>query len=306
MDAVISFNKVSEGSILAHNKITRFISDCFGGDILDSKEKYLANMMKPYDRVFIVNGLECFCDYRNEMRQFLEFHKNSKLYWATNDYKLTPSKPIREIMEAGDTTLLSTVEESLHKQKFYRKYQYINWNSLTLNLSFDYKSVSKPGGLIYYGAFRKGREKYFEKYFAQDLYEVHISTTKTNVDDFLAIDQDQIRFYPPFKWTNVISELCSFKFSIYLEDEASHKAYCSPANRFYECLSNGVVMLFDKSCKGTFDKAGIDISSYIVDSPQELAAKMKEIELDFIKHADIQRSWVGDGHKVNKEILRNI
>lgn len=306
MDAIISFNKVSDGSILAHNKITKFIAESFGGDILDSKEKYMASMMKPYDRVFIVNGLECFCDYRNEMRQFLEFHKNSKMYWATNDYKLSPSKPIREAMEAADTTLLSTVEEKLHKQKFYKKYQYVNWNSLTLNKSFDYKAVTKPKRLIYYGAFREGREKYFNKYFAQNLYEVHISTTKTNVDDFLAIDQDNIRFYPPFHWVDVISELSAFKFSIYLEDEASHKAYCSPANRFYECLSNGVVMLFDKSCLGTFTAAGIDIGNYLVDSPAELADKMNIIEQDFEKHADIQRAWVDEGHQKIRDLLRII
>lgn len=306
MDAIISFNKVSEGSILAHNKITKFIADSFGGDILDSKEKMLASMMKPYDRVFIVNGLECFCDYRDEMRQFLEFHKERQLYWATNDYKLAPSKPLREIMEAGKTTLLSTVEESLHKNKFYKKYQYVNWNSLTLNKSLDYKKIEKVGRLIYYGAFREGREKYFDKYFAQNLYEVHISTTRQNVDKFLAIDQDHIRFYPPFAWKNVISELCQFKFSIYLEDEASHKAYCSPANRFYECLSNGVVMLFDASCAGTFIAANIDISSYLVNSPQELEDKMNIIEKDFYKHADIQRNWVDESFKQIKEILRTI
>lgn len=300
MDAIISFNKVSDGSILAHNKITKFLNK-LGGEILDGKESFDRNMFKPYSRIFIVNGLECFCDYRKELKSFLSINKGKKMYWATNDYKLKPGREIREAMEASDTTLLSTVEESLHTQKFYKKYIYVNWNSLTLNKNADTSGVQRIDGLIYYGAFREGRKLYFEKYLSSELYPVRISTTKGNVKEFLALNK-KISMYNTFKWTNVISELCNFKYSIYIEDKASHEGYCSPANRFYECISNGVVVLFDVSTKHTFEQAGIDISGYIVDSDKGLLSKMQEIEPERLKHSEIQKSWV----KQEEDGIRNI
>jgi len=305
MDAIISFNKLSDNSILAHNKITKFLASYFGGEVLDSKEKMVASMLKPYDRVFIVNGLECFCDYREEMRKFVGFHAHCKLFWATNDYKLTPSKQLRELMERNNTTLLTTVEEALHKQKFYKKYVYVNWNSLTMNKNFDYTKINKRHGLIYYGAYREGRVDSFEKYFKNVPYTVLISTTRSNLEKFRALNE-QIKLFPPFGWANAISELSLFKYSIYIEDKASHKAYCSPANRFYECLSSGVVQFFDKECKHTFDRAGIDVSEYIVDSPAEIQEKMDWVEKDFHTHAEKQRGWVEDTKEEIANIIRGL
>jgi hypothetical protein len=59
-----------------------------------------------------------------------------------------------------------------------------------------------------------------------------------------------------------------------MEDRSSHNRFCSPANRFYEYISSGSLVLFDSHCKKTFDQAGVDIEPYIVNSPADVKEKM--------------------------------
>ena len=86
--------------------------------------------------------------------------------------------------------------------------------------------------------------------------------------------------------------LAKYKYSIYLEDEKSNEVYCSPANRFYECISNGVLMFFDSSCVETFRTAEIDIEKFVVSGPEEIKHKIESIERDFNRYEDFQRGWV--------------
>ena len=289
--AIVSYNKFSKTSTLAHNKITNAIKKlCPNAVILDSDRMFYDNKDKKFDRVFVVNGMECFCDYRDYIPQFVENNKKAKLYWCSNDYAMRPSKKMSQLLIDNGATLLSTVVEDLYSNKWFTNYKYVNFNLLTYNPNFDYKLIDKNEDLIYYGAFRDGRVKDFKKYFSD--IKLHISTTDRNKDKFLEVCK-KATVIDTFSFKDSISfELAKFRFSLYIEDEKSHDFYCSPANRFYECLSNGVFMLFDSSCKFTFDTAKIDISDFVVSNVDELRDKMEMVKKDFYTYEDKQRNII--------------
>ncbi len=292
--AVISYNKFSKNSTLAHNNITEAILDIYPNTkVIDSILAINRNYDVCFDKIFVVNGMECFCEYRDKILPFIENSKQAKLYWCSNDYMLEPSKKIKEYLLSNNCTLLSTVDEEQYKNKWFTKYQYVNFNILTLNLNFNYKFIDKiANSIIYYGAFRKGRVFFFKKYFPF-LKNLYVSTTEKNFSKFRDINSN-INLINKFDFVNAISmDLAKYMYTIYLEDEKSNLFYCSPANRFYECISNGVLQLFDSSCVKTFSTYGIDISEFVVNDSEDILHKIAKINSDFYMYVDKQKLWVG-------------
>ena len=73
---------------------------------------------------------------------------------------------------------------------------------------------------------------------------------------------------------NLVGTIGQFQFTVYSHDDMPTGTAVTPANRFYECLSAGVLMFFDHETKPSFDRMGIDISPWIVASQEDIAEKM--------------------------------
>jgi hypothetical protein len=251
--AVVNMMRCTPGSIIASNRIAKFLAAHVGCPLIDNRE---ACVPQDLDRVYVVNGPMLYCNFRPEMQALV--NRAKQVVWVENDYAIQ----MPGFIKAREPVILSACED-------YREsleYGYVNWNQLTFEKDIQPTTISREG-LLYYGAFRKGREKYFKKYLASDLYPTHISCSRPAAQKFFAI-APKARY---FETGNVMAFLGAYRAVLYIEDVRSHECYTSPANRFYEALSTYTLQLFDKSVIGTFDKAGIDVRPWVVDSPEEVA-----------------------------------
>jgi len=264
--AVINFTECKPTSILASSKIAKYISKKLNADLIDTKEKC---KLKKYKFIFIVNGIFLYCNFKEELLKLCELNNN--FIWVGNDYNSNMGIPssIYKIFKNNIFTLISAYDNYKH----YEKYEYLNWNKLTFISEKEIQIKIKPKyfGLSYFGAFRENRVEYFKKYMENPPYNVYISTTsENNKNNFYAIN-NKIKFFTP---PSIVPSFGLCNTALYIEDKNSHKIYTSPANRFYEYLSCGNLILFDKSCIWTFEKANIDILPYIVNNAAEFNEKM--------------------------------
>jgi hypothetical protein len=202
-------------------------------------------------------------------------HKNStaKLFYITNEYNLGEPLVLWSWVKNREEKfrVISNHEMSASKvvKKYIESWDIVNLNTLILEDTpkvishgfFDFKKEK----CIYYGTFRKNREKYFRKYMNGN---VLISTHAKNRSKF-----ESIGVTGPFRdrinWSEEGLKL--YKTSLYIEDESTHTNYNFLANRFYEALNYGVFPLFDISCMNTLKLSGYDIPSYaMVDNPEQI------------------------------------
>lgn len=151
-------------------------------------------------------------------------------------------------------------------------FKYNDWDGKFYGESFGNRGRR---GLIYYGSYRQGRRKFFQKYFKDG--RVDVSTSVKNFERFREFGK--VNLIEPFEWEGgkLCKELFLYKSSLYIEDVFSHKVFCCMANRFYECMVHKVPMFFDVSCRGTVEKAGyggIIGDFWFVDSLDEIYDKL--------------------------------
>jgi hypothetical protein len=153
--------------------------------------------------------------------------------------------------------------------------------------------------VAYYGSFRVGRVKAFDRFFANpQCLMVLSSPAKQFRERYLHHYVQQVGVQPDlFKWLNERG------MGLYLEDNKSHKEYHSPPNRFYEMLSAGLPMVFEEAAGPTLRKAGYDPSEFTVSKPLDVARKLKE--RDAIGKAQYERWWdkaLAERHDLVKKI----
>lgn len=265
MNAIINFQKLSAKSIQASNRIARFLAERYGFFVVDNKS---ACSPRRYDTIIIVNGCGLYCDFLPELVNLCK--ANSRFIWVGNDYAIKIPSQIQFITERE--FYLVSAYDNFQKVKHYFS---LDWN----RLSFVPNKVAlekRFTGLAYYGAYRLDREPDFKKYLGTNKYTCYISTSRLAESKFKVINPKAVFFSMP---NNLLSTFGQFSDTVYIEDRKSHDLYCSPANRFYEYLSAGVMTHFDASCEGTFQKAGIDISDYIVTGPDDIVKRMGDVKL---------------------------
>ena len=258
--AVVNLMKCSPNSIIASNRIAIYLAYKLGCPLIDSRESCHGT----YDRVYVVNGPMLYCSFRPELQALVVRAK--EVSWIENDYAITMPKFIK----IREPIVLSACENF----RKHLNHAYVNWNQLTYFSDVPEKKV-KVDALFYYGAFRPGRRLDFEKYLRSDLYPVHISAGIGARKKF----REVIPHAHYLDAGNLMTMLSAYSSTIYIEDVKSHKIYTSPANRFYEALSAHTLQLFDKATVGTFEKAGIDVTPWVVDSPREVAERYRDEKL---------------------------
>lgn len=271
-------NKSSLSSTSPTMRIAKYVADRLAPDcdfIYDVPTAQAAK--KRYDVVFVKYGMLAFSDHRKEAMAILNSAR--KVINLENDYAFVQDKRLRAPDEVW-----STVAGRTH---------YCNWNVLTRHGTAGWDRML-PGaaweprnkGLLYYGAYRPDRVGYFEKYFKAAPYPVTVSSFKGE-KNFGTLDP-RIKLMPAFRDPDGPSQ---WEMTVYLEDVASHNLYCSPANRFYECLHMGLAQAVDHLAVATLMQAGIKARPFQVDSKMKLRtllSKWQEVR------AEQQRLWRRD------------
>jgi len=192
----------------------------------------------------------------------------------TDDYTTPPPTQVRQGIAGKDNVMLTTCpniyDHVNHKtvwSSWIRNVIYVNWNLATWHPQ-PLREPELIGKLFYYGAFREGRVPYFEKYL-NNPYTV-ISTTPKGEDKLEEYCYDSV-----FTQRIQTTDLWKASMTVYMEDIGSHKIYSSPANRFWECLSNGVAMLIDRNAVHTLQEFGLDVPDrWIVDTTAEVESQL--------------------------------
>lgn len=226
-----------------------------------------------------------------EKVRFLEKNQKAFIIRYLNEYNLSENKSLQNFFKKRPIDLLIVNFEKDRYKRYYKERLQLNCNCLSY---FDFKksfvNEKKYDMPVYYGSFRLGRIEYFKKYF-DDNDNIFFSTLTKNIVKFKKYGinfRNFIRPLSPFETGR--SPLRLFKYSLYIEDKVTHDNYNYPANRFYECLSYDVVMFFDKNCKNTFDRYGIDISEFIVDGKEDLDYKIKHT--NYVEALQKQKKWI--------------
>jgi hypothetical protein len=261
-NVVVNFTKCSAKSTIASNRIAGFIAEQLGAPLIDTKaaaQHYLAVDGGKSTNAFFVNGMFQFCDFRDEAVQIAANAK--RMYWCANDYAIQMPGKLKRLPHVRLATFDNFNDHPAHL--------YINWNQLTHGPTAKNPKEKKPG-LIYWGAFREGRLPSFRRYIggAVGKYPVTISTTPKNREKFSALNGN-VEFFEGFLDPQV--DPGRWQATLYIEDKESHENYHSPANRFYEALAAGTLILFCKSVVRTFNRAGIDIAPWLVGSADDVA-----------------------------------
>jgi hypothetical protein len=216
-----------------------------------------------------------------------------------NDWNLGEPRILWSAVKDSNRTysVITNVDEKSSKivTKYTDKWHHVNLNSLIFK-PVNTEDCQKEDG-VYYGSYRKGREKYFKKYFDTVLVSTHVK----NRDKFLALDVNP-NFIGRIDWKK--EGLAPYKASLYIEDEITHLRYHFLANRFYEALNYGVVPIFDKSCSNTLKLSGYDISEdYIVDSAEEFAQKVNNLPENYKEDLE---SWKIKAAQEKEDTLKEI
>jgi hypothetical protein len=253
-------------------RIAKFVAEQTNAPLIHDPGS--ANFFKDtrFDVLFVKYGMLKFSNHREEA---LRIHERAyRVVNMENDYTFVPDKRFRKADETW-----STVE---------KRTRYVNWNVLTRwppelwSVPWPMQEPTRPG-VLYYGAHREGRQKYFKLYFGQpSLYPVTISTYRGR-KAFEATCGNGLTFVGPMSDPAAPAD---WLMTIYAEDEASHSLYCSPANRFYECVQCGLAQAIDAKAVNTLLRAGVKNADKFAVCDQ---SDVLRLMLDWRKVRDAQR-----------------
>ncbi len=259
-----------------HWRNARTIADLLRADLLWSYPTCNDNIQSGYDKIVMVHGSQ----YSYVDKAWIEKSPDADLYYVTNEYNLGEPRMLWPIVKAGRKyTVIANHASDISKivTKYTKDWKIVNLNALSYNPPLrGYKNVSvrfidendlfvePKQGCVYYGSFRKGREKYFKKYLSGKRNPIKISTHSKNEEKFRAIGVEG-PFIPRIQWPPKGFGLCSFAASLYMEDEVTHSSYNFLANRFYEALNHGTYPLFTIECMNTVDKSNYSVKYFLAD-----------------------------------------
>jgi hypothetical protein len=265
MNIVINPTKCTITSITASNKIAMWIGSTLKIKLVDDEKSAEQALNFDIDKVFIVNGMFAFCEFREDIANLCR--KAREVIWVGNDYAIKfPSN-------------LSFLKNSPKLRRIAQYSNFDNWANhkyVDFNKLLHWDGVPKEykyHGLFYYGAFRKDRIKSFQKWLGTNELDIHVSTAVKNTPEFKKINRDM----HVYKASGDIRKVLPlFQSSIYIEDEFTHNNLMTPANRFYEVIGSKTLLLYDASTKRTLDHAGFWDDDFSVATPSEAKEKLQD------------------------------
>ncbi|MBA7670512.1 hypothetical protein ES703_78658 [subsurface metagenome] len=283
--AVIIEPELRKMSITPYWRMDRYIEELYSTPVINKKYRKYWN--EKIETIFL--SYAAFWGDFQEILQFIKRHRESKLFWITNEYNIRLNSEIVKYIRSSGRKLhiLANYPEPKSKRKLWSSFLQLNLNVLIFRSLTPLSLKQRHYSIVYYGMYRDGRAKYFRKYLNSDFI---VSTSPKNIITFKQLGCKS-RFCRPFLWSNKGSVFSLFRYSLYIEDEYTHKHYNYPANRFYEALSYGVIQLFDESCSFTFDKAGYDIAPFIVRNKRSLKLQISHMDKNYDHFLKQQLSW---------------
>jgi hypothetical protein len=258
----------------------------------------LINNNKKYD-VFIFG----FAGLNAEIEKQVEFVSksiNSKYFWLIGEYEQGTNNPPLFYCSKRNNKKFHTIQnfELIKNRGLQTKTDILNINLLIAKQ--PNQLTEKKYDCIYYGRWREDRKKYFKKYIQGGLY---LSTSTKNMKKFKHVGCNP-KYLDTISWENNKETLNLFRYSLYIEDEYTHKVFNNLANRWYEAGFCNNVVFFDINCWNTIRKSEIgiyenQIKDYIVTDYNSLQDKINECNKDFNKHLAIQKTW-----RMNELFLR--
>jgi hypothetical protein len=291
---VIHFTRTTGATTLASAGIALDVAAATGWDLIDDRQTAARALRQGWiDRACFVNSPWAFCDFRDDAVKLAALAK--RRIWAQNDYAISIPAPLRK---AGEFVLWTTVPDQPGLV------QYVNFNALTYRLqpplNMNSAVAFHRNTVFYYGAYRKDREEDFRRYFSPPTdYPMVISCTSRAAGSFRAL-APEARLMIPCR--SVMSEARHYGATIYIEDATSHRRYCSPANRFYECLSAGIAIAFDIKTVGTMERAGFDVRRFVVEDAAGMARFLRTAP----DAGGEQRAAWATGRNYRREVLDTI
>jgi hypothetical protein len=265
-----------------HLRNSLILKKMFNADLV-ALPHHLQN--KQYEKIVFVHA----SNY-TKSRHFIDFILKQKiepeLWYVCNDYNLGEPTAIWNLCKKYgfkyNVIANHQPEHSKIVTKYVDRWHVCNLNSLIFEPltppSFDQVSTffgtdsDYRTDIVYFGAWRSNREKYFKKYFDRDFA---VSTSKKNIKKYQEKGIHAL-WSSRLNWYGNKGTLFDYKSSLYLEDEKTHEWYSHLANRWYEALSYNIPSFFDRSCMNTIEKAKLNYPDcYIVDSLDELREKIK-------------------------------
>jgi len=292
MKGIVCHFTKADKTTLASARIANWLCDRYGLGLMDRED---LDQVQDYDLAICVSSPSGFASPKLREQIGETCARATRYVFAQNDYMTSQAGQIGTWFkklgkDRNQRYVWSTIPRALKNPWD----TYINWNVLPWK-PYDYPQHPFVRGLSYYGACRKGRIPYFEKFLNSNLYPVTISTTTRGATKFKAICPDAV-CEKPFEDQKSIGR---YQLVLYAEDDYSHRNYSSPATRFYECLGSQVPQVFDASCIGTFDRAGYNIRPYVVRTQKEVFEELTRSEE--IRHEQTQ-VWFKD-YKAELEVV---
>lgn len=223
-------------------------------------------------------------NYQSEIDLFTNNKDNAKFYFITNEYTIQQSNVMNRTYKNGcNWNIITNFQIDKITGKHWKNKYSVNLNALFYQPK---EKQEKKYSICYYGTYRKDRKKSFQKYFTTK--DFILSTSPKSVKKFI---KENCIFTPckRFVWGKTKDTLGLFKYTLYIEDEWIHNNFHNLADRFYEALSNDVVILFDNACKHTLEHSelkNVNYQNFLIDSLENLSSRNYENDLKE------QKEWI--------------
>jgi hypothetical protein len=285
-------------SIDAHLRNAIEIADYLNADLLLSPDDYRRALSKNYDVLILANSSHYAPFFY--IRKIVEKNPNAEKYVISNEYNKAESvggfKPFN---------LISNYEATQTSHRQMKRHYCLNLNLLFVREPNKLDLSKKTYDCIYYGTFRPNRQRYFVRYLQKPIY---LSSSSRNFKKYKHAGANP-HFVKQLSWTKGKETLNRFKYSLYIEDEYTHRVFNNLANRWYEAGFCNNVVFFDASCSNTVRKSELapfydQMKDYFVNNNTELIDKIDQCNADgFEKHLAIQKAWRKDELKLRRQML---
>lgn len=263
-----------------HARNSKVLSAYMNCPLIGSKE-VPEELERKFDSIIFVHASA----YTNvaAFAKLMDLNKESKFFYVKNEYNLGEAVILWGACKDHGLKFQVIANHTREASTNRFKNTCDVWNILNLNtliygkfnkpslLSKFTKKTSDQKKIVYYGACRRDRVKYFQKYFKS---KIVVSTSDRNREFYNQVCPEAY-YINRLNWSGKGLSLANFQASLYIEDEHTHDNYNFLANRFYESLNYGVPCFFDKSTEKSIKLSGYPINEwYIVDSSEELMDKI--------------------------------
>ena len=272
--------------------ISRLVADYYGAELLCRSNYGDFDFNRRIDRLYFTNGLAGYCDWR-EVWQFCLLPQVREFVYLCNDYTMEVPTQVRNwLRRSGIRKELWSLYDP-RMEAYKTKSQSLDWDEVHQvpwsNLSWKPLPFCEPEGtLIYWGARRTGKERYFQRYIDGNS-SFRVSCTRKSSLKWVG-ETDTI---PVFE--KMPDDLQGWKATIYFEDESPHPL--GRSNRFFEAASAGLALFVDAEQEPEFPVDPL----WFVEDREELESKTK---LHWRRVREEQReAWSGPYIQELKEAL---